>query len=309
MVPALPLPSVQAPSAPRTRGDGPTATRASRIAANCSPHARGWSRGQQHQHVRDHLLPARAGMVPRAPPRCASTVPAPRTRGDGPSERRRTSPYAVCSPHARGWSRRRRAIRRSSRLLPARAGMVPKEHGPSPAPSAAPRTRGDGPTQPSASAKAVACSPHARGWSLRAVRVGAAAELLPARTGMVPSGSRPGFRRCPAPRTRGDGPQITSEQADPFCCSPHARGWSLLEDGDRQPEGLLPARAGMVPAPGRRPRPIVAAPLPPAIMPAAAACLLWAQFGRAGAPQGSAPNRGASTDGTCLSLSWKQDQK
>ncbi|KOV36117.1 hypothetical protein ADK58_01280 [Streptomyces sp. XY152] len=76
---------------------------------------------------------------------------------------------------------------------------------------------------------------------------------------MVPD--RPGARlgARPAPRTRGDGPEMVILPPVTAICSPHPRGWSLSARRWRSPASLLPAPAGMVP---RRPGP--APPAPPA---------------------------------------------
>src|SRR5690606_11749717 len=75
----------------------------------------------------------------------------------------------------------------------------------------------------------VVCSPHARGWSAQRPPDRVADEMLPARAGMVQSKRRwPGTSRY-APRTRGDGPAYLDRVLSWLGCSPHARGWSLVE--------------------------------------------------------------------------------
>jgi hypothetical protein len=53
-----------------------------------------------------------------------------------------------------------------------------------------------------------------------------------------------------APRTRGDGPFARLNAVSRYGCSPHPRGWSLGKPVDPPKEHVLPAPAGMVPAPG-----------------------------------------------------------
>ncbi len=125
----------------------------------------------------------------------------------------------------------------------------------------APCTRGDGPLLQLVSGWRPSCSPHPRGWSLARVEQLVDDELLPAPTGMVPTGhGRPG-ESCSAPRTRGDGPGSRDTAGSSTACSPHPRGWS--HRGPHRLAGLLllPAPAGMVPpasgrgrAPGSAPR-------------------------------------------------------
>lgn len=54
-----------------------------------------------------------------------------------------------------------------------------------------------------------------------------------------------------APRTRGDGPGAHQPPDAISSCSPYARGWSRLLRRHRRPSRVLPAPAGMVPAPRR----------------------------------------------------------
>ncbi len=118
--------------------------------------------------------------------------------------------------------------RRSSRVLPAHAGMVPRRLTASRAWTGAPRARGDGPDGLPGTTAQSKCSPRTRGWS-------------PA---------RPLARLGPlrAPRARGDGPSIEPRAALEQSCSPRTRGWSPALGMDGAPEGVLPAHAGMVPA-------------------------------------------------------------
>ncbi len=247
MVHSSPRRRVRNSSAPRTRGDGPLRAALLQQTGSCSPHARGWSRARADQAVPAPLLPARAGMVPRSPIACATSLAAPRTRGDGPPNKTFSIAAGGCSPHARGWSHRHgvrlwrlglpphargwsRAAplpRRRLPLLPARAGMVPAGTCPRRRSRPAPRTRWDDPG-------------HLAGGAMTTA-------LLPARAGMVPS--RPVPRRSPrtAPRTRRDGPEFWNGNSGNAVCSLHVRGWSpagRYQDGGGR---LLPARAGMAP--------------------------------------------------------------
>src|SRR5690606_17133243 len=236
-------------TAPRTRGDGPVRSYPFRVGHPCSPHARGWSPGRRRGGRSEGLLPARAGMVPSRPPAPAVTTPAPRTRGDGPATPRNRPDTCSCSPHARGWSPTPARHDPSGRLLPARAGMVPGRHLLHPHEHPAPRTRGDGPAGDGTSPRGPPCSPHARGWSHGAEARARSDPLLPARAGMVPHRAPRAASIPTAPRTRGDGPSATARVSSSDSCSPHARGWSPHLAQVAEAVGLLPARAGMVPAP------------------------------------------------------------
>ncbi|RLV78574.1 putative secreted protein [Streptomyces rapamycinicus NRRL 5491] len=246
MVPAADQPPHAASAAPRTRGDGPGKVVIHNGEPVCSPHPRGWSLGHERFALGIFLLPAPAGMVPRRPLHHAGRIPAPRTRGDGPTWTWGGPRRFACSPHPRGSSQQALHVTMTQPLLPAPAGMVPpprrtRAHSlPLPAPAgmvpharpagsagvAAPRTRGDGPKAQQAADAVCPCSPHPRGWSQAAAGAAGARYLLPAPAGMVPGRRGGGRGPVPAPRTRGDGPARRSAGGSSTACSPHPRGWS-----------------------------------------------------------------------------------
>ncbi len=112
-------------SAPRTRGDGPGRSATCCCLLDCSPHPRGWSFGVLVPGHLPELLPAPAGMVLPDTLRTGQSVPAPRTRGDGPAAPISGASSTTCSPHPRGWSRAAHGRGHPAELLPAPAGMVP----------------------------------------------------------------------------------------------------------------------------------------------------------------------------------------
>ena len=151
--------------APRARGDGPSNRQARRDSYRCSPRTRGWSGSCPIHGVRETVLPAHAGMVPPPPARRPWPRRAPRARGDGPRESRRSEPGRVCSPRTRGWSRPRRRLEGQARVLPAHAGMVRAHSRPTRTSGSAPRARGDGPRNLLCRRSVRKCSPRTRGWS------------------------------------------------------------------------------------------------------------------------------------------------
>ncbi len=153
-----------------------------------------------------------------------------------------------CSPLARGWSPFTDIIKIHGRVLPARAGMVPRRPGRARGARGAPRSRGDGPAPPTAGGAEWWCSPLARGWSRCPVPRPRTRRVLPARAGMVPSPPSPGARSDRAPRSRGDGPTHHRPPPTRPGCSPLARGWSPQRLASRHGRVVLPARAGMVPS-------------------------------------------------------------
>ena len=106
MVPARCRAGQQTASAPRARGDGPTANVREVVLRYCSPRTRGWSQDLSCLGLGVPLLPAHAGMVPARVRSRPVGVPAPRARGDGPCPVSCWSANRVCSPRTRGWSDR-----------------------------------------------------------------------------------------------------------------------------------------------------------------------------------------------------------
>ncbi|MGX1516494.1 hypothetical protein RKD44_007782 [Streptomyces collinus] len=90
------------PPAPRIRGDGPKRGITIRLAINCSPHPWGGPPVRSNQRWRRALLPAPAVMAPTASLLPPLARPAPRTRGDDPTEADNRLRRTGCSPHPRG---------------------------------------------------------------------------------------------------------------------------------------------------------------------------------------------------------------
>ena len=174
--------------APRARGDGPEQENTPTATCRCSPRTRGWSHGVDHAHLSRSVLPAHAGMVPTIATGVTATSCAPRARGDGPQPACPRGTLARCSPRTRGWSFPAPSGNSSRPVLPAHAGMVPKQPKRRESTTRAPRARGDGPANPLSGTGGF--------W------------VLPAHAGMVPvRGSCP-RRISRAPRARGDGPLL-----------------------------------------------------------------------------------------------------
>ena len=227
---------------------------------DCSPRTRGWSRQPVAPHLGTQLLPAHAGMVPPGQEPFGRVSSAPRARGDGPVGVHETGEKPGCSPRTRGWSHSSALAHRKRNLLPAHAGMVPVNWTQAGAVRPAPRARGDGPPEFAEKRFVRTCSPRTRGWSQAHQTADSFQALLPAHAGMVPAHTLTYNDFPPAPRARGDGPSIQDYHMDVRGCSPRTRGWSPAPRDGRQPAGLLPAHAGMVPASTNRAYMLIAAP-------------------------------------------------
>ena len=247
MVPARTLALRPSRRAPRASGDGPATPGRDLVPALCSPRERGWSRCGRPGVDLGGVLPARAGMVPRTRRRRGFAMRAPRASGDGPGAQPIDITEHLCSPRERGWSVGEGVVDRGGHVLPARAGMVPSRPSASRCPTRAPRASGDGPPPMRYSGRPPQCSPRERGWSRLLRAQDGAADVLPARAGMVPEGRSPGWVTRRAPRASGDGPSGTSVSSWTRWCSPRERGWSQVLDRLPVVPEVLPARAGMVP--------------------------------------------------------------
>ncbi len=151
-----------------------------------------------------------------------------------------------CSPPARGWSQAARTVLDQELVLPARAGMVPPVACRGDSRPCAPRPRGDGPTPTPAELHATACSPPARGWSLRRPAHAGVPQVLPARAGVVPRSRWSAVRATSAPRPRGDGP-VQRTSRSPRRCAPARAGMVPTSSGRLNLGQSAPRPRGMVP--------------------------------------------------------------
>ncbi len=94
------------------------------------------------------------------------------------------------------------------------------------------------------------CSPRPRGWSPVRDERENHSMVLPAPAGMVPAPRSRGWPGPRAPRARGDGPRGNLETRRSERCSPRPQGWSQVTAIYATHRTVLPAPAGMVPAPG-----------------------------------------------------------
>ncbi len=216
--------------------------------SDCSPRPRGWTLADLHHVDRCLLLPAPAGMDPKARQRHRPGIPAPRARGDGPVLARLPVQDARCSPRPRGWTRPRRRRSTGRSLLPTPAGMDPTARSTAVGAHPAPRARGDGPDVAQGASGQMGCSPRPRGWTRALRQRGEHVTLLPAPAGMDPSPKRTAGGYLPAPRARGDGPCRLCTAPAWQCCSPRPRGWTHLPGPRPGRILLLPAPPGMDPS-------------------------------------------------------------
>ena len=209
---------------PRTRGDGPDATRRTTMlpwlprTRGDGPRSQSKRRGRT-RHVSQGFpahagmdptsigFPAHAGMTPDTRHRQESRLP--RTRGDGPGSSRRVTGDRA-SPHTRGWTPVAcRSLSMQHRGFPAHAGMDPaRKTAPDRSGEASPHTRGWTLSWSHRRGLSDAASPHTRGWTLRSGPV------------------RAGRRRCGFPAHAGMDPRAAAASSACRRASPHTRGWT-----------------------------------------------------------------------------------
>ncbi|MFM2406367.1 MAG: hypothetical protein RL223_4247 [Pseudomonadota bacterium] len=217
-------------AAPLTRGWTPTARACAagrpgcpahagmdRLEASCRPMTRRLprSRGDGPPELNmntygDIGCPAHAGMDPTPARRSSRPHRLPRSRGDGPvSLAFNLSPRAA-APLTRGWTRHQVLGPLTAQGCPAHAGMDPPRSSNGPLEARLPRSRGDGPDPTLADAILDRAAPLTRGWTPAAARHHARSQGCPAHAGMDPHDRAPIPSPGGLPRSRGDGPLISS---------------------------------------------------------------------------------------------------
>jgi len=127
MVPGRPPRSDRLPGGPRARGDGPGIDTFARDVAEWSPRTRGWSLSDSEGFIRGRVVPAHAGMVPGHGSAASSPGCGPRARGDGPMGRPGDLAAYRWSPRTRGRSLHEGMSWGETKVVPAHAGMVPRD--------------------------------------------------------------------------------------------------------------------------------------------------------------------------------------
>ena len=236
------------PGLPRTRGDGPATGTPPDAASAASPHTRGWTNPFAYMAQADLGFPAHAGMDHPGDDQHEPDRGLPRTRGDGPVGRDLGRGPGEASPHTRGWTRRIAQHHLLALGFPAHAGMDPADPSGNVKLARLPRTRGDGPDAYASDSAWDEASPHTRGWTRPRGVARVRPDGFPAHAGMDPLPAGRALSASGLPRTRGDGPRMTSVRSSPSAASPHTRGWTRPRADGRPASCGFPAHAGMDPA-------------------------------------------------------------
>jgi len=108
---------------PLTRGDGPENERPEPLPKGLSPHAGGWTVVFHLLLYPINVVPSRGGMDRGDDFHRGQKPSCPLTRGDGPVWAGPTLGRLKLSPHAGGWTGKRRHSGHPQRVVPSRGGM------------------------------------------------------------------------------------------------------------------------------------------------------------------------------------------
>ena len=234
-------------SGPRACGDVPGASPLHGILGLWSPRMRGCSQCSTAKTSISAVVPAHAGMFPVQLADWNINSGGPRACGD--------VPHIVCagegelgwSPRMRGCSRGVRRMLRQHRVVPAHAGMFPRNQNERDSRLRGPRACGD---VPFAWSKVLSCfqwSPRMRGCSRAGGAQLHARGVVPAHAGMFPPTTSPREGATCGPRACGDVPAWNQIYTALGMWSPRMRGCSRLHRYERQRQLVVPAHAGMFP--------------------------------------------------------------
>ena len=232
---------------PRTRGGHPRRNSPFASCRMSSPHTRGSSACCLTAGPRRRVVPAHAGVIPRARCCAAACSCRPRTRGGHPTPWVDFAPGDRSSPHTRGSSSIALRKQPPQAVVPAHAGVIPRRRRLRRVVTCRPRTRGGHPIVTADAGIAPLSSPHTRGSSPPGLRLPLDRPVVPAHAGVIRSSTStvcPGIGR---PRTRGGHPRSRSNSVTMALSSPHTRGSSRGARGLRGSHPVVPAHAGVIP--------------------------------------------------------------
>src|SRR5680860_1245381 len=215
---------------PRTRGGAPSREQLQRLSMVSSPHTRGCSSPRPGRSRSWLVVPAHAGVLPRATSLDPTLPGRPRTRGGAPTRSRSNHSGCRSSPHTRGCSPSGHVRCVDLVVVPAHAGMLPAPTTASLALIGRPRTRGGAPLRSTTTTAPRWSSPHTRGCSPLIETIAARSEVVPAHAGVLPPRTRPHAPHDGRPRTRGGAPPVVTLDARVALSSPHTRGCSSLSE-------------------------------------------------------------------------------
>ncbi len=215
---------VRARTHPRSRGEGGESGGGPAVLADSPPLARGRRTPGRRNDSGDGLTPARAGKALRRGCRAPRSRTHPRSRGEGSWEASSSASVLDSPPLARG--RRGVLVLRVGEpgLTPARAGKAGTAAGSRPSPWTHPRSRGEGNAPSPTVSPPTDSPPLARGRHRDRDEVLHGLGLTPARAGKAWSMQPSHGPVRTHPRSRGEGPCSSIQNADSSDSPPLARG-------------------------------------------------------------------------------------
>ena len=171
---------------PRTRGDVPEVGVYTWYEGELPPHTRGCTHDVQRYLTAETASPAHAGMYPGGNRKTHISWSFPRTRGDVPIQMTAARYSAGLPPHTRGCTGAGAGETARPRASPAHAGMYLGQRGQRAREKGFPRTRGDVPSDMTATPMRRPLPPHTRGCTRIVPPEDGAVPASPAHAGMYP---------------------------------------------------------------------------------------------------------------------------
>ncbi len=234
-------------SRPRTRGGVPRAGRVGVSERGSSPHPRGCSRAEAIRLGQGGVVPAPAGVFPVVMDQGEGPSGRPRTRGGVPHAASTTIDGLPSSPHPRGCSPGAVVLGGAEMVVPAPAGVFPRDARCSTSHGRRPRTRGGVPLRGRRRETHVESSPHPRGCSPWPGPPRRRPHVVPAPAGVFPALAEYYGTILSRPRTRGGVPGQDPFAAADMRSSPHPRGCSQMASTLKRIDEVVPAPAGVFP--------------------------------------------------------------
>ena len=245
-------PPTPPPAHPRACGENRAPGTCLTAMPGSSPRVRGKSHRPGRRPRRNRLIPARAGKIGQREHLSGPFGAHPRACGENPPPPRRTASPVGSSPRVRGKCEGACSNLNRAGLIPARAGKIARPPTPAAPGRAHPRACGENVPRLNSAPASAGSSPRVRGklmiWRPTSLVHG----LIPARAGKISPPRPPCEHLWAHPRACGENPSADCFSTLRVGSSPRVRG-KLLEDRRRLGrDGLIPARAGKIPAaPGR----------------------------------------------------------
>ena len=240
------MPAMDVPGRPRASGGHPSAETSHVAVMLSSPRERGSSPIDCCSMPVPHVVPARAGVIPRATCAAWLTCCRPRASGGHPRPASRRAPEQASSPRERGSSAVRARGLPDRRVVPARAGVILARTPHDSRSPCRPRASGGHPWTPLTTRVAAGSSPRERGSSSWSPTPTFPTVVVPARAGVIRSVRGAPLRRGRRPRASGGHPSPRPARRAPCPSSPRERGSSVVRAVGAPRRRVVPARAGVI---------------------------------------------------------------